>query len=125
MTMPEQLYCVTWKTSSGNHLITTDSGETADAVAVALDISGRGDIYAARITPEVREELIAKFGAPEPPVDEPLVGEAARRVRGQLRRAGAPWDRDRSHADGVADSMFSDRLADPRLGDATGHLYDE
>lgn len=77
---PEVLYKVTWTSSTGEARSALATLKAASEIAAALGTAGRTNVRVA-----VTRAAQGRHAAPEPPVDEPLVGEAARRVGAHLR----------------------------------------
>lgn len=80
MAAPEILYKITWTAANGETRSAHATLKAASEVAAALGIAGRTNVRVA-----VAEAAQGRHAAPEPPVDEPLVGDAARRVGASLR----------------------------------------
>lgn len=111
MTAPEILYKITWKwpggSPSGFALAPYASARQIESALIAAGY-GQGDI-----TVRPGEAPTGRHSAPEPPVDEPLTGAAAKRVGDRLRTLTGHAATDTQTDD---DLDPADRAAMGRLG---------
>ena len=107
---PEILYKITWKFDGLPERTALAAYTAADEIRRALLNRSHGVLVSVTVAPAAAPT--GRHSAPPPPVDEPLTGAAADRVRDRLRRSGTDYGQALRDA-GELDA--SDRTAVGRL----------